>query len=812
MFSRRQRTALLAAGALVAGLFAPVAFAAPAYADPLCDLGDFEIDGNLTEQDCGDGFDDWLTPDIGFTSTEQGGTYSASSKDVDDPATWTSAGSTPDKADFSKVYTLARVVDGHYYLYVAWDRTGDSGTGKYAIDLSFAGENVAPDGTPQPLHNEGGVVAYINMAGGSAPTLGQLCPYVDQADYPDDVNSDPGDCTTDTTGFASAIGPSGTFFEVGFDLTELAGIEPGCPPTEDAATVYMRSITGGSGDGNLKAYVAPLTVTPPSTCGFLTVTKESLNDLDLDSSVLFEYTVTGGENDPIDGDLLIDETDSYFDVEPGDDFTLDEVIPAQVPWSLYSIVCTADGVDYVLYENGAATGTTFPVVSLETTDCVITNATSYVTVEKQTLPDASTQVFDFDIEGAAFDLSDGESETFQFAPGAEVDITETVPEGWDLVDVTCDTDETAIEDGATVTTIEGETASCVFTNEQQGAIVINKLVEGVNDAEFDFSSDALGDFSIETVNGFGTATFDNLVPGAYDVSEDLLTGYDTTNLVCVDPDDGTVVDLEDFSAAIDLDAGETVECTFTNTERGLIFVDKETLPNEFDQDFEFTFDGGEGPIDFTLNDATDDEEDFWNSGFIVPGTYTVDELVPAGWTLDGISCGVVDGDGTTIELGAGEVVSCVFTNEANPGSVTVKKSAVGGNGTFGFVLTELGSDGDPRTREVTTVSGSATAVFDLVDAGNRYSIEETKVTGSWTAGPMTCEVTPASGGAPVKIDPADFEVAPGDEIVCAITNTLRPPLAITGVDLASGMWLALLLLGAGGLVFMIRRRARTTGA
>ena len=137
--SRRKSGAVVAIFALLAAVFTPLVVAGPALAAPVCDLGDFEIDGNLTEQDCPPGFDDWLTPGIGFNSTEQGGTYSASSKDVDDPSTWTSAGSTPDKADFSKVYTLARVVDGHYYLYVAWDRTGDSGTGKYAIDLSFAG-------------------------------------------------------------------------------------------------------------------------------------------------------------------------------------------------------------------------------------------------------------------------------------------------------------------------------------------------------------------------------------------------------------------------------------------------------------------------------------------------------------------------------------------------------------------------------------------------------------------------------------------------------------------------------------------------
>ena len=195
----------------------------------------------------------------------------------------------------------------------------------------------------------------------------------------------------------------------------------------------------------------------------------------------------------------------------------------------------------------------------------------------------------------------------------------------------------------------------------------------------------------------------------------------------------------------------------------------------------------------------------------MPGTYTVEELLPAGWTLDDISCGVVEGTGTTIELGAGEVVSCVFTNAANPGNITVKKSTVGGNGTFGFVLTQLGSDDDPRTREVTTVSGSGTAVFDLVDAGLRYSIEETPVSSGWSAGPMTCEVTPASGGDAVSIDPADFEVMPGDEIECAITNTLQPAMPVTGVNLVAGLVLALLLLGGGAAVFFIRR-ARITGA
>ena len=249
MFSRKGGV-VVAISALLAALFSPIALASPAAAAPDCDLGGFEIDGDKPVN-CPPGVLDW--DNVDFEST-------------------------PDKADFATVYTYAQVgADGHYYLYVAWERTGDSGTGKYAIDLSFAGVNVGDDGSPQPIRTNGGVVAYINMNGGDEPELGQLCPYDDQATYPDDVNSDPG-CTTDTTGFASAVGTitidgeEGNFFEVGLDLTELADVVPGCPPVSDLATVYLRSITGGSAAGNLKGYVDPLTVTPPSTCGALEVT------------------------------------------------------------------------------------------------------------------------------------------------------------------------------------------------------------------------------------------------------------------------------------------------------------------------------------------------------------------------------------------------------------------------------------------------------------------------------------------------------------------------------------------------------------
>ncbi len=878
----RKGGVVVAISALLTALLSPIALASPAAAAPDCDLGGFEIDGDKPVN-CPPGVLDW--DNVDFDSTTQGGTYSASSKDVDDPSTWSSAGSTPDKADFKAVYTYAQVgADGHYYLYVAWERTGESGTGKYAIDLSFAGVNVADDGAPQPLHEEGGIVAYINMNGGDDPVLGQLCPYDDQADYPDDVNSDPGDCTTDTTGFASAVGiieidgEEGSFFEVGLDLTELADVTPGCPPVTDLATVYMRSITGGNAAGNLKGYVDPLTVTPPSTCGALEVTKKSLNDLATDDPTLFEYAVDSANYDAT-GDLLIDETDTYTDVDPGTDFTLTESIPDGAPWTQYSIVCTVgDGDPIVLDDptdtfpvetttttscvitnatsfldvskitnpvgaagdfaftvNGtpidplsdgetspemqfapgtavtiaetpnsqwsltdivctvdgqevvptaedlAAGTTTIATVAGETVNCAYTNATSFVTVKKETLPDGSAVSFPFETTGQdGYNLSDGQSATFQYAPGTEVEISETLAADWDLVDITCSTAGEEVDTSVTVTTVAGQTTECTFTNQQDGTIIVHKSVVGEDDATFTYHGSWLtpdDEFEITTENGTGSHDpFENVTPGEYTLTEDDLEGYDTTMLVCTDSDDnGVATVVDDLEATINLDPGETVECTFTNTQRAKLLVDKETVPDEYDQDFEFVFSNGVFETPFILNDATDDEANPWTSGYIVPGEYTVAETVPLNWSLTDISCGDREGTTTTITLVPGQVVSCVFTNTATSGEVSLTKSVTGVDPSyewsFDFALIEE-PDGEPDVQTVdnSALPGSATATWSDLIVGSTYTLIEQDVPDGWDIGEIVC-----TGLDDASDDPGfQFEVTPGLVLDCTVENAASP--------------------------------------
>src|SRR5262249_60533800 len=71
------------------------------------------------------------------------------------------------------------------------------------------------------------------------------------------------DITDPLNGNASV--PAGGFFEVALDVTALTGVTPSCPGAS-AASVYLRSITGQTKNGNLKGDMAPLEVAPDSTC------------------------------------------------------------------------------------------------------------------------------------------------------------------------------------------------------------------------------------------------------------------------------------------------------------------------------------------------------------------------------------------------------------------------------------------------------------------------------------------------------------------------------------------------------------------
>ena len=108
-----------------------------------------------------------------------------------------------------------------------------------------------------------------------------------------------------------------------------------------------------------------------------------------------------------------------------------------------------------------------------------------------------------------------------------------------------------------------------------------------------------GGASFALKNG-GTNDSGALVPGSYNVSETALAGWDLTSATC---------DNGNLPGSITLGAGQTVTCTFSNTQRGHILVKKVTNPS---------------------SDTT--------TSFSFTPSYNVSEAATAGWDLTGATC------------------------------------------------------------------------------------------------------------------------------------------------------------------------------
>lgn len=98
-----------------------------------------------------------------------------------------------------------------------------------------------------------------------------------------------------------------------------------------------------------------------------------------------------------------------------------------------------------------------------------------------------------------------------------------------------------------------------------GTVIVRKNTVGGNDT-FGYMTGGAGlnAFTITTSGGTASRIFSNITPGPKTVTESPLpSGWVFTSLACSDPDGGTTVTGQ--TANIDLDANETVMCTYTNT-------------------------------------------------------------------------------------------------------------------------------------------------------------------------------------------------------------------------------------------------------
>ena len=215
-------------------------------------------------------------------------------------------------------------------------------------------------------------------------------------------------------------------------------------------------------------------------------------------------------------------------------------------------------------------------------DCVITPNSGFLTIVKLGPDPADPAEFTFGllpphisndgstswtIEGA------GSVDLIAFAPDTELDLTETVPDGWQLDGAEC-----LLSDGTatgtfltdTITDFEiqvGRETTCTFTNSlAKATLTLLKEVETDNGGDAvitDWDLSANGT-DVNDLSGKSGVTGDVTAPDTFRLSEaNGPVGYTASAWSCVQTGTTTEVPV-DADGDVDLEAGDDVTCTITN--------------------------------------------------------------------------------------------------------------------------------------------------------------------------------------------------------------------------------------------------------
>jgi uncharacterized protein YbdZ (MbtH family) len=388
----------------------------------------------------------------------------------------------------------------------------------------------------------------------------------------------------------------------------------------------------------------------------------------------------------------------------------------------------------------------------ETVTCTFTNEKlGKIIVDKVTQPSGDPQSFAFTLTGGPSNLTDSFSLTDTatprasalIRPGSGYAVAETVPAGWAKIGSTC-------SDGSPVGNVDvdpGETVTCTFTNQKLGRVIVRKETDPAG---------ATGTFGFTSTGGLAPATFSlghsqsttytNVTPGSFTVTEtDPAPAFDLVGIDCsASTGAGTSagVNLATRTASITLAPGGTIDCTYTNRQRGEIRIDKVTDPSGDTTSFPFTLTGGPSTLDQSFNLA--DASPVHSSGKIKAGSgYAAAEDTPTGWDLTSSVCS--DGSPVSnVNVSPGEIVTCTFTNRArgridihkvddnNPGSVLTGATFTlyQDNDPFGGVRNPLTDT--PVTPAVTCTTNAAgdCSMIDLLPG--RYWVVETNTPSGYT--------------------------------------------------------------------------------
>ena len=539
------------------------------------------------------------------------------------------------------------------------------------------------------------------------------------------------------------------------------------------------TVEGVSVPGDLTSRTANISLSQPGGSAHCTFTNTKLGTLIMRKQTLpdgapdaFGYTISGPNTN--DSGSLTDGGSTQVDNAKSGTWELTESLPA-ADWHLGDISCTSTLGTSTFVKDLPNEKATVQLAPGDTMDCTFTNVKDEtITVEKVTVPAGDTAT-DFAFTGSGsiggFALKDGKQKTFTVDPNAgPFTLTESDPSGagYGVTEIRCVNSKTGAvtlgDPGARSVDLDtqpGESQHCTFTNERHGQVVIRKATAPGGGSGFGFYG-SFGSFSLD--DGQAETVLD-VVPGAYSVSEadPGSLGYGLSGIKCSDSDpNGTAStsDLATHTASINVDAGETVSCTFTNSQLDTVSVFKVTLPSGGTG---FDFGGTFGP--FTLDD--DQLTTFSN---VAPGAKTISEDDPTpDYDLALILCydaatgQFFEGDAATrkvdLDLDVGHQVLCEFVN-VQRGTIIIEKAPGSGTGyDFSGDLGDFSLDsGDDKT-------------FINQPVGE-YTVTEQTPPGDTLTG-LTCTDSDANGvpsTGEVASSTATINLDPGETVRCTYTN------------------------------------------
>ena len=321
-------------------------------------------------------------------------------------------------------------------------------------------------------------------------------------------------------------------------------------------------------------------------------------------------------------------------------------------------------------------------------------------------------------------------------------------------------------------------------------IVEDAVPDDPQDFGFQTTGTGLSLFTLDDDGPGGSATpssrtfpIDETQLGAKTVTQNLLPAWTLAAPTCIGDSEAQT---SGRTVTLDVDAGETITCTYVNTKHASLTIVKDAVPND-PQDFSFGV-SGTGLVAFTLDDdpgsgAVPSSRTFQlNTQY---GAKTVTESAVAGWTLTGLSCtGDTEAQTSlanrtaTVDVDPGEVITCTFVNTKQASLTIVKDANPNAPQDFDFDSTGTGVSADiDLDDDPADVTLPQAVTFPLTDAQlGTKTITENAAAG-WTLTALTC-----SGDSEAQTSlvtrTATVDVDSGEQVVCTYVNTRNASLTI----------------------------------